>query len=237
MAQGAPGEAHRVAGAYALHALASWPIQALSLHCVVYEIADGASEVTQVLAALAKDKGVVLAQPLQEFHTLTAAAAAATPAYNDPLYDLQANLSTLGIARAHTRAQGQGLKIALIDTAVDASHPDLRGRIVRSHSYLPQGMAIGASLRHGTAMAGIIAAVANNHLGIVGIAPQAQIEVFAACWQHPAKADAASCNTFTLAQALAAAIASGAPLVNLSISGPPDPLPSVRWWQHGIGVA
>jgi subtilisin family serine protease len=232
VAQRAQGEARRVASTYALHALASWPIQALSLHCVVYEITDG-REVTQVLGALAKDSNVVLAQPLQEFHTLTAAAADAAAAYNDPLYDLQTNLTTLGIARAHQRTQGQGLKVALIDTAVDVNHPDLRGRIVRSHSYLPAGTATGTSLRHGTAMAGIIAAVANNHIGIVGIAPQAQVEVFAACWQLAPDADAASCNTFTLAQALAAAIASGAPLVNLSIAGPRDPLLAALV-QHGV---
>ena len=233
VSQGAQGEAHRVASTYALHALASWPIQALALHCVIYEITDG-REVGQVLAALSKDSGVVLAQPLQQFHTLTSAPAAPAPPYNDPLYDLQTNLTALGIARAHARTQGQGLKVALIDTAVDTNHPDLRGRIVRSHSYLPDGTSAAGSLRHGTAMAGIIAAVANNHVGIVGIAPQAQIEVFAACWQQAPDADAASCNTFTLAQALAAAIASGSPLVNLSIAGPRDPLLTALV-QHGLG--
>jgi subtilisin family serine protease len=138
------------------------------------------------------------------------------------LYDLQSNLTTLSVAAAQQHAQGAGVTVALIDTAVDAAHPDLRGRIVRTHSYLPPQAPSGA--RHGTAMAGLIAAVANNHLGIVGIAPQAQVEVFAACWQLAAQADAAACNTFTLAQALAAALASGAPIVNLSLAGPQDPL-------------
>jgi subtilisin family serine protease len=232
VAQVAQGEAHRVARTYALHPLASWPIQALALHCVVYEITDG-RDVAQVLATLSKDARIVLAQPMQEFRTLTTAAAAAGAAYNDPLYDLQTNLTTLGIARAQARTQGRGLKVALIDTAVDTDHPDLRGRIVRSHSYLPEGTATGSSLRHGTAMAGIIVAVANNHVGIVGIAPQAQVEVFAACWQLAPDADAAACNTFTLAQALAAAIASGAPVINLSIAGPPDPLLGALV-QHGL---
>jgi subtilisin family serine protease len=126
------------------------------------------------------------------------------------------------VAAAPQHAQGAGITVALIDTAVDAAHPDLRGRIVRSHSYLPPQAPSGS--RHGTAMAGLIAAVANNHLGIVGIAPQAQVEVFAACWQVAAEADAAACNTFTLAQALAAALTSGAPIVNLSLAGPQDPL-------------
>ena len=73
-------------------------------------------------------------------------------------------------------------------------------------------------------MAGIIAAVANNHVGIVGIAPLARLEVFEACWQLDPTSDAAACNTFTLAQALAGALAAGTPLVNLSLAGPADPL-------------
>ena len=134
LAQSAQHEARRVADAYALRPLSSWPIPVLAVHCVVYEMADG-RDAAQVLAALSKDSHVVLAQPLQEFHTLTDATLAAA-AYNDPLYDLQTNLATLGVARAHERAQGAGLKVALIDTAVDVSHPDLHGRIVRTHSFI-----------------------------------------------------------------------------------------------------
>ena len=220
--QSAQQQARRVAAAYSLRQVASWPIKALSIHCVVYEITDG-RPVPEVLAALSKDTRVVLAQPLQEFHTLSDPPAAGTP-YNDPLYDLQSNLLTLGIARAHERAQGAGVRVALIDTGVDARHPDLAGRIVRTHSYLATRAPGASSLRYGTAMAGLIAAVANNHIGIVGIAPQAQLEVFEACWQLRPDEDAAAWNTFTLAQALAAALASGAPLINLSIAGPAYPL-------------
>jgi subtilisin family serine protease len=225
--QSAQQQAHRVALAYSLREVANWPIKALSMHCVVYEITDG-RPVLEVLAALSKDSRVVLAQPLHEFHTLTGAAPPAAR-YNDPLYDLQTNLVTLGIERAHARAQGAGVRIALIDTGVDARHPDLAGRIRSTHSFLatfatPVRPASAALLRHGTAMAGLIAAVANNHIGIVGIAPQAQLEVFEACWQLEPDNDAAACNTFTLARALAAVLASGAPLVNLSLAGPSDPL-------------
>jgi subtilisin family serine protease len=224
--QSARRQAHRVAASFALHEVASWPIQLLSMHCVVFEIT-GSRTVAEVLAALSKEPAVVLAQPLQEFHTLTGAqadAGAAAADYNDPLYDLQTNLTALGIARAHQRTQGAGVRIALIDTGVDASHPDLHGRILGTHSFLMTPPPPGASLRHGTAMAGVIAAVANNHIGIVGIAPLAQIDVLEACWQLAPGSDAAACNTFTLARALAAALASGDPLVNLSIAGPADPL-------------
>jgi subtilisin family serine protease len=235
VAQNAQQQARRVAAAYSLRQVASWPIKALSMHCVVYELTDG-RPVPEVLAALAKDTRVVLAQPLQEFHTLGNRSAAGTP-YNDPLYDLQTNLVTLGIARAHERAQGAGVRVALVDTGVDAAHPDLAGRIVRTHSYLGTHAPAASLRRHGTAMAGLIAAVANNHIGIVGIAPQAQLEVFEACWQLRPDSDAAACNTFTLAQALAAALASGAPLINLSIAGPADPLLSAlvqSGLKHGV---
>jgi subtilisin family serine protease len=222
VAQSAQQQARGLAAAYSLRQVASWPIKALSMHCVVYEVTDGRS-VPELLAALSKDQRVVLAQPLQEFHTLTGAPAADAP-YNDPLYDLQTNLLALGIARAHERTQGAGVHVALIDTAVDAEHPDLRGRILHRRSFLASHEPAAGFQRHGTAMAGLIAAVANNHVGIVGIAPLAQIEVFEACWQLKPDSDAAACNTFTLAQALAAALASGAPLVNLSLAGPADPL-------------
>lgn len=252
LGQSARQQAHRLARVYALRELASWPIKVLSMHCVVYEITDG-RPVPEVLAALSKDERVLLAQPLNEFRTLTAAAppatasptgsTAAAPSYNDPLYDLQTNLRTLGIARAHERSQGAGIRVALIDTGVDTHHPDLAGRVLSTQTFLgtlgaPRARApSGAFLRHGTAMAGVIAAVANNHIGIVGIAPQAQLEVFEACWQLRPDSDTAACNTFTLARALAAALASGAPLVNLSVGGPSDPLLTAlveRGIAHGM---
>jgi subtilisin family serine protease len=219
--QSAQRRAHSVAATYALREVKSWPIQVLSMHCVVFEITNG-RPVAEVVAALAKDSRVALAQPLQEFHTLTGEGSAGG-AYNDPLYDLQTNMAVLGIARAHQRTQGAGVTIALIDTGVDLQHPDLRGASLHSRSFLDTAPSAG-SLRHGTAMAGVIAAVANNHIGIVGIAPRAHIEVFEACWQLAPANAAAACNTFTLARALAAALASGAPLVNLSFAGPADPL-------------
>ncbi len=227
--QGAERQARSVAADYALREVRSWPIQILSMHCVVYEIGNG-RPMADTLAALSKDARVVLAQPLHEFHTLTALAGPQAPGpvsseapYNDPLYDMQTNMAALGIARAHERAQGAGVRVALIDTGVDLGHPDLQGASLRSHSFLDRTRP-PASLRHGTAMVGVMAAVANNHIGIVGIAPRAQIEVFEACWQLAPGNDAAACNTFTLARALAAALAADSQVVNLSVAGPADPL-------------
>jgi len=222
LAQSAHHQAKRVATKYSLKEVANWPIRSLAIHCVVYEIPDGRS-VAEVVAALSKDANVALAEPLSEFHTLSDTQPT-TPSYNDPLYDLQTNLTTLGIVSAHQHAQGAGVRIALIDTGVDTRHPDLHGRIAHTRSFIDERASSAASYRHGTAMAGVIAAVANNHIGIVGIAPLAELEVFEACWQLRPDSDDAVCNTFTLAKALAAALDAEVPLVNLSIAGPPDPL-------------
>jgi subtilisin family serine protease len=221
LAQSAHSQAKRVAAKYALREIANWPIKSLAVHCVVYEIPDDRS-VAAVLEALSKDSNVALAEPLSEFHTLSDTKQAAP--YNDPLYDLQTNLPALGIAAAHELSQGAGVRIALIDTGVDTRHPDLNGRIASTRSFVDVPATSPASYRHGTAMAGLIAAAANNHIGIVGIAPLAKLEVFEACWQLQPGSDAAVCNTFTLAKALAAALDSGIPLVNMSIAGPSDPL-------------
>ncbi len=73
-------------------------------------------------------------------------------------------------------------------------------------------------------MAGVIAALANNQLGIVGVAPAVKLIALKACWQLDAGADGARCNSFTLAKAPAAAMDEGAQVVNLSLAGPTDPL-------------
>jgi hypothetical protein len=57
-----------VAAAYSLRMVDSWPIKALAIDCVVYEIPDGRT-VSDILLALAKDSRIAFAQALQEFHT------------------------------------------------------------------------------------------------------------------------------------------------------------------------
>ncbi len=117
--------------------VANWPIRALAIHCVVYEIPDDRT-LASVLEALSKDSNVALAEPLSEFHTLSDTQPATAP-YNDPLYDLQTNLPALGIAAAHERVAGAGVRIALIDTGVDIRHPDLHGRIAGMRSFVDAG--------------------------------------------------------------------------------------------------
>jgi len=182
---------------YGLREVNAWTIEPLHMHCAVLEIPSGADR-NSLLAALAKDHRVKLTQPLQTFATRT-------DGYNDPYIGLQRGFQQMDVADAHPWSRGEGVKVAIIDTGVDIQHPDLRGSIAGAANFVDADDAQFRRDRHGTEMAGVIAAVANNREGIVGVAPNARLFIFKACWQARLDADAALCNSFTLARALTAA--------------------------------
>jgi subtilisin family serine protease len=201
---------------YGLREVSAWPIEPLHMHCTVLEVPEGMDRGT-LLEALAHDRRVKLAQPLQSFATRS-------EDYNDPYVGLQRGFQQMDVAAAHPLSRGEGVKIAIIDTGVDTQHPDLRGNIAIAANFVDADDQQFQRDRHGTEMAGVIGAVANNHEGIVGVAPAARLLLFKACWQVQLDADAARCNSFTLARALVAAFDAHAQIVNLSLAGPADPL-------------
>ena len=201
---------------YGLREITAWPIEPLHMHCAVLELSRS-SDRAAVLAALTEDKRVRIAQPLQTFTTQTAV-------YDDPYVGLQRGFQQMDVPGAHMWSRGEAVRVAIIDTGADIEHPDLRGIVVEVGNFVDSDTAQFRRDRHGTELAGIIAAVANNGEGIVGIAPAARLSVFKACWQLRDDADAARCNSFTLAQALTAALVARVQIVNLSLSGPDDPL-------------
>jgi subtilisin family serine protease len=207
---------HALEKEYGLKEVNAWPIEPLHIHCSVLEIPAEADRVA-LLAALAKDPRIKLTQPLQTFATRTGG-------YNDPYVGLQRGFQQMDVADAHPFSRGEGVKIAIIDTGVDILHPDLRGSIAAAANFVDADEARFRSDRHGTEMAGVIAAVANNREGIVGIAPNARLLIYKACWQLQIDADDARCNSFTLARALTAAFDAHAQVINLSLAGPTDPL-------------
>lgn len=207
---------HSLEAEYGLREVSAWPIEPLHVHCAVLELPAG-SDRNAVLAALAKDPRVKLTQPLQTFATRS-------ENYNDPYVGLQRGFQQMNVAQAHPWSRGEGVKIAIIDTGADVLHPDLRDSIAAAANFVDADDAQFRRDRHGTEMAGVIAAVANNREGIVGIAPSARLLIFKACWQARAGIDDARCNSFTLARALAAAFAAHAQVVNLSLAGPDDRL-------------
>jgi hypothetical protein len=201
---------------YRLREISDWPIEPLHMHCAVLQIPDGADR-TALLATISADPRIKLAQPLQTFATRSTD-------YNDPYVELQRGLQQMNVLEVHRWSIGDGVKVAVVDTGADIEHPDLRGRIAAADNFVDADADRFRRDRHGTEMVGAIAAVANNHEGIVGVAPGVRLFVFKACWQLHDDADAASCNSFTLARALVAALDAHVQIINLSLTGPDDPL-------------
>ena len=213
--------AKAVAAAHGLREVAAWPIGLLGIHCVVYELPAGADR-NATLDRLRRDSRVETAQPYQSFATLTTPDSGVISA-SDPYRPLQRNLDMMDVAGAHLWSRGEGVRVAIVDTGVDASHPDLAGRVVKQENFVDGGKS-AARDRHGTAVAGVIAAVENNSQGIVGVAPAARLYSMRACWPAVRDDSRAVCSTLTLAKALAAAIEARIDIVNLSLTGPSDPL-------------
>ncbi|HKE96491.1 MAG TPA: S8 family serine peptidase [Povalibacter sp.] len=200
---------------YQLTVVSEWPIEQLQVHCIVFRIADTATRVS-VLEQLQSDRDVVLAQPLNEFGS-------ATVEYDDPYARLQDNARALDLPEAQRFSRGRGIRIAVIDTGIDTGHPDFTGRVELGGNFVDNDLAALRNDRHGTEVAGLIAAAANNGIGIVGVAPDVKLLAFKACWQDKVTS-VGRCNSFTLAQALAAAITARVEVINLSLVGPADPL-------------
>jgi hypothetical protein len=148
----------------------------------------------------------------------------AVAGYNDPYVGLQHGFAAIEAGAAQQWSRGEGVSVAIIDTGVQVSHPDLAGRIASTRNFIDNDMNSFETDRHGTVVAGIIGADANNNQGIVGVAPLVRLQIYKACQPLQPQGLEAQCNSFTLALALDAAIAAGAQIVNLSLGGPPDPL-------------
>ncbi len=209
--------ADELAHDYSLAWVAGWRIEVLGVHCVVFRAPDAQAR-SEAVRRLRNDRRVESVQPMNEFQT-----AASEVAYNDPYFRLQRPVELMHVPEAHRWSRGRGVRVAVIDTGVDLQHPELAGRILLARNFVDADSPAFRRDVHGTAVAGVIAAAVNNGVGIVGVAPEVTILALKACWHGP-PAEPAVCNTLTLAEALAFAIERRAAVINLSLTGPDDPL-------------
>ena len=90
---------------------------------------------------------------------------------NDQHVGVQWSLSKIGWPDVYGKVSPKGTAmVALLDTGVDATHPDLKGNVIAGTSILDGSNGLKDSSGHGTQMAGIVAAVTGNSKGIAGIA-------------------------------------------------------------------
>jgi len=208
--------ATRLARAHGLSMVTDWAMPLVGVDCFVMQVPAGRSA-EAVAAELARDRAVEWAEPMQVYRAL-ATPARAPP--NDPLFRLQPAASAWRLAELRGVATGRDVRVAVIDSAVDASHPDLAGQVVARQDFVT-GRPAAAEL-HGTAVAGVIAALSDNQLGMAGVAPGARLMALRACWQR--RVDETVCDTLSLAKALHFAVDRGAQVINLSLGGPPNVL-------------
>ena len=205
-----------LAGAHGLRHVGAFPLTSIGVHCVVFEVPANRA-MDEVVRGLAADPRVESAQPNQVFRNL-----AAGP--TDPYASFQYGARAIRAPQAHRWATGRGVTVAVIDTGIETEHPDLQGRVAKTANFVDGGAQSFAHDRHGTAVAGVIGARANNNEGIFGVAPEADLIGIKACWHSTAGGLEARCSSWTLAKAIDFAVINGTRVVNLSLGGPPDPL-------------
>ncbi|MFJ7149940.1 type VII secretion-associated serine protease mycosin [Streptomyces sp. NPDC100445] len=152
------------------------------------------------------------------------ALAPAGAAHADGIRDRQWALSALHLDRAWQTTRGRGVTVAVLDTGVEADHPDLDGNVLPAKDMIGFGAGPGDRTwaRHGTAMAGIIAGHGHgpgDGDGVIGVAPEARILPVRVILEDgdPARAKARTERGGALADGIRWAADHGADVINLSL--------------------
>ncbi|MEM0922190.1 MAG: S8 family serine peptidase [Pseudomonadota bacterium] len=216
---GSPAEmaalAEEITARYGVEFMAEWPLRSIGLHCIVVRATGQDSDA--LLKAMQSDDQIEDAQRIQVFETL------ATSIYDDELVELQDSLRRIRAIDVHGVTTGADIRVGIVDTGVDFSHPDLASRQALLRDFVGPGGTLAPAEAHGTAIAGVIAADAGNGQGIVGVAPGADLLGLRGCWEAR-PGGPGRCSTFSLARALNFAIENDIDVLNMSLAGPPDPL-------------
>lgn len=104
--------------------------------------------------------------------------ASAPTASADYIRDRQWVIDAMDFEKVWSASQGQGVTVAVVDTGVDGSSPDLTGQVLKGQDVTGGGDALDDTAGHGTGMASLIAGHGhgpNNSSGVMGLAPKAKI--------------------------------------------------------------
>jgi hypothetical protein len=174
------------------------------LGTVVLEVPVGKE--LDLAAELARRDGIAWAQPNFIRHT--------SMIPNDPLFDRQWGLRKIDAPAAwETTVGSPSIVVAVIDTGVDLTHPDLQGRLVQGRNFLEADQPPQDDGGHGTHVAGTIAATINNSQGVAGVAPGTSIMPIKALKANGSGRDS------VVAQGVRWAADNGARIINMSFGG------------------
>jgi len=135
---------------------------------------------------------------------------------NDPNWNNQWALQKVQMPKAWEISQGRSeVIIAVLDTGVDYTHPDLASKVIQDKDYdfINNDNDAMDDHGHGTHVAGTAAAATNNGIGIAGVCPQCRILPIKVLDSQGFGSDA------TVAQGINYAVNQGAKIINLSLGG------------------
>lgn len=193
---------HEFAKALAPHGGRGRKVGQSDLHIV--ELPGNASE-KAVVERLSKHPHIKFAELDRAFRSNFAA--------NDPYLGSAWHLNKVNAPVAWDLGQGSGVTVAILDSGVEASHPDLAAQMVPGYNFFDNNNNTADVYGHGTAVAGVAAAASNNGVGVAGMAGQARIMPLRVSdtngWGY----------TSTIAQGITYAADHGARIANASFGG------------------
>ena len=167
--------------------------------------------VKDAIARLEGQPGVVDAQPNYVYEAL---AVAPNDSFFGQEWGLNGPAVSVNVLPAWDRTRGAGQTIAVVDTGVDLTHPDLVGNLVPGQDFVDNDTVPDDFNLHGTHVSGTAAADDDNGIGVSGVAPAAKIMPI-----RSLDADGQG-NTANIANGIVFAADNGATVINLSVGGP-----------------
>jgi subtilisin family serine protease len=145
---------------------------------VTSRAADGTPVISTVVADTRSKARAIIDRALARRGTIGAeldhwVSIAAT--YNDTYRSKQWALTALKAETVSASTKGSGVTVAVVDTGVRSSHADLQGNVLSGTDIINPGTSADDDNGHGTHVAGIIAAIADNKKGVAGLAPKVKI--------------------------------------------------------------
>src|SRR5581483_2139996 len=116
--------ARGIARKYGLTLVDDWPMPMIGVDCYVMAVPDGRST-SGIAEQVSHDSDVSWAEPV----ALYTSRGEAAPSDNDPLFRAEPAAAEWHLAELHRMADGRGTRVAVIDSGIDASHPDLSGQV------------------------------------------------------------------------------------------------------------
>lgn len=166
-------------------------------------VADQAALITRLRA----DPDVEFAEPDYPMMALMTA--------NDPLAKAQWAVAKIQLPAAWDLTGGSpGIKVAIVDTGIDSRHPDLTGQVVGGFDFFNRDADAADDMGHGTHVAGTVAALTNNGVGVAGVAWSSRLLAVKVLGAN------GSGYTSSIAEGISYAVRQGAKVINLSLGSP-----------------